>query len=105
FFYLIHPAPTPPLFPYTTLFRSQHLRVSRAHRALMDPGTSTSRVTIERVIETLRDKPGALMPILHGIQDALGFIPPDAVPLIAEDRKSTRLNSSHVKISYAVFCL
>ena len=49
--------------------------------------------TIERVIEQLRHKAGALLPVLHGIQDALGFIPPDAVPLIAD-----RLNLSRAEV-------
>src|SRR5690606_1513955 len=40
--------------------------------------------------------------IMHGIETAGDPIPPSAC---AADRKSTRLNSSHVKISYAVFCL
>ena len=38
-------------------------------------------------------RPGALLPVLHGIQDALGFIPPDAVPLIAD-----RLNLSRAEV-------
>ena len=49
--------------------------------------------TIEHVIEQLRHKAGALLPVLHGIQDALGFIPPDAVPLIAD-----RLNLSRAEV-------
>ena len=39
--------------------------------------------TVQAVITTLKDKPGALLPILHGIQDALGYIPADSVPAIA----------------------
>ena len=35
------------------------------------------------IVKEWQDKPGALLPILHGIQDALGFVPADAVPLIA----------------------
>ncbi len=54
---------------------------------------STAHQTIERVIEQLRHKPGALLPVLHGIQDTLGFIPPDAVPLIAG-----RLNLSRAEV-------
>lgn len=37
----------------------------------------------QAVIDGLKDIPGALLPILHGIQDELGYIPPDSVPLIA----------------------
>jgi formate dehydrogenase subunit gamma len=39
------------------------------------------------------DRPGALMPVLHGIQDALGYVPPDAVPEIAK-----RLNLSRAEV-------
>lgn len=39
---------------------------------------------IGRVIEEHRDWPGALLPILHGIQAALGCVPPEAVPQIAQ---------------------
>jgi len=40
--------------------------------------------TVQAVITKLKDKPGALLPILHGIQDALGYIPADSVPAIAQ---------------------
>lgn len=36
------------------------------------------------IINALKHKPGALMPILHGIQDEIGYVPEDAVPLMAE---------------------
>ncbi len=39
---------------------------------------------IDRVIEERRSQAGALLPILHGIQDELGFVPPDAVAQIAD---------------------
>ena len=38
---------------------------------------------VAAVIDDLKEKPGALLPILHGIQDGLGYIPPDSVPMIA----------------------
>ncbi|WP_454762992.1 formate dehydrogenase subunit gamma [Cupriavidus campinensis] len=38
---------------------------------------------IERIVNARRDMPGALLPILHEIQDSHGFIPADAVPVIA----------------------
>src|SRR5262245_63600742 len=67
----------PPLFPYTTLFRSAG---NREHRELY-----------ERNVE-----PG--QPRRHGIRSSGGAAG-------RADRKSTRLNSSHLGISYAVFCL
>jgi len=45
---------------------------------------------ISAIIEDLKDKPGALLPVLHGIQDRLGYIPPEAVPLIANGLNLTR---------------
>src|SRR3989442_11586119 len=39
------------------------------------------------------------------LSDAYGFLAEGVAELFLEDRKSTRLNSSHVRISYAVFCL
>ncbi|MEZ5520150.1 MAG: formate dehydrogenase subunit gamma [Dokdonella sp.] len=50
------------------------------------PGPALDSVASEAVraaIEACRDVPGALLPILHGIQDALGHVPPAAVPVIA----------------------
>src|SRR5581483_12424566 len=69
FFLMIRRPPTSPLFPYTTLFRSQ-----------AGPG----------------------------LPPQLPIAPPAPAPAPtapAPDRKSTRLNSSHANISYAVFCL
>lgn len=58
-----------------------------------------SPAIVARIIEQNRARPGALLPILHEIQDALGCIPPEAVPPIA-----TALNLSraevHCVISY-----
>src|SRR5690349_22747316 len=77
------PLPGSTLFPYTTLFRSDQLVLVAA--ALRDE--LPARVNEVRLAVELADVPRRLGA--------------DAV----EDRKSTRLNSSHVEISYAVFCL
>src|SRR5947199_6914878 len=78
FFLIIRRPPRSTLFPYTTLFRS------RAGRAGGDDGDRGRRRRPER---DDHDRPGGR-------------------PLRARpDRKSTRLNSSHLGISYAVFCL
>src|SRR5436190_14127372 len=82
--------PRPPrstLFPYTTLFRSPLHDV---------------RLRLEKNRELLRHGAGA---ILHSILDK---VVDDYTPVLVNldvDRKSTRLNSSHTVISYAVFCL
>lgn len=39
---------------------------------------------VQAVIAEHQDRPGALLPILHGVQDALGYVPKDAVPIIAK---------------------
>jgi formate dehydrogenase subunit gamma len=45
---------------------------------------------VEAALGAHRGRPGALLPILHAIQDVLGWIPPDAVALIARDLNQTR---------------
>src|SRR2546426_7115482 len=76
FFLMIRRPPRSTLFPYTTLFRS---RVDLERLAREAPERLSPNVLLRPVIEA------ALLPTL--------------------DRKSTRLNSSHLVISYAVFCL
>ena len=44
----------------------------------------STETTVQEIITALKNKPGALLPILHGIQDALGYIPPESVPAIAQ---------------------
>src|SRR3712207_8836688 len=84
---MIRRPPRSTLFPYTTLFRSE--LVEGEPRAMAPAGFDHGRVALRigaRILE-------------HVDQAALGEV------LAAEDRKSTRLNSSHANISYAVFCL
>src|SRR3712207_7549905 len=86
FFLMIRRPPRSTLFPYTTLFRSA------GHPAQPRPA----------VVVGQRDAGAHLLDVLRRVQVvALGEVPPQP----AEDRKSTRLNSSHANISYAVFCL
>src|SRR5947207_9949508 len=86
--------PRPPLFPYTTLFRSLQRALDQV---MMDVCLHKLPVTfvLDRAGITGDDGPSH-----HGIFD-LTFL--RAMPGL--DRKSTRLNSSHTVISYAVFCL
>src|SRR3712207_8237160 len=87
---MIRRPPRSTLFPYTTLFRSE--LESR------NPGPP---VPILRVLSSARDEAAATPPepSSHRIPQSL----PDSQR--SRDRKSTRLNSSHANISYAVFCL
>src|SRR5688572_32661876 len=86
--------PRPTLFPYTTLFRSEGrahaaAAVARAHHAVA-----------ERAVE-VRDAGRTVVPLQAG----LAVQTRRAFDEGRSDRKSTRLNSSHSQISYAVFCL
>src|SRR5207253_9887424 len=91
------PIPLPPistLFPYTTLFRSWDPELRKFWITV--PGPSGGSPAIDRVdpISMQVDKTYTLdCGSLTGAVECVG------------DRKSTRLNSSHVAISYAVFCL
>lgn len=58
---------------------------------------------IADTITTLKDKPGALLPILHGIQDGLGYIPADAVPEIAKALNLSRAEVHGVISFYHYF--
>jgi formate dehydrogenase subunit gamma len=47
--------------------------------------TAEQRAAVETACATRKELPGALMPILHAVQEALGFVPKDAVPIIARE--------------------
>ncbi len=59
--------------------------------------------TVQSFITTLKDKPGALLPILHGIQNALGYIPADSVPAIAQGLHLSRAEVHGVISFYHYF--
>jgi len=69
----------------------------------MAPLDSQTQQAVSAVVERLKDKPGALLPILHGIQDALGYIPPAAVPTIAEGLNVSRADVHGVISFYHYF--
>jgi formate dehydrogenase subunit gamma len=56
-----------------------------------------------RIARELKDKPGALLPILHGIQEELGYVPPEAIPTIAEVLNLTRAEVHGVVTFYHDF--
>src|SRR3712207_8410762 len=83
---MIRRPPRSTLFPYTTLFRSftnisHYAKIVRDKSLLRQLIKATNKITSEALEEE------------------------DEAEVILEDRKSTRLNSSHANISYAVFCL
>jgi formate dehydrogenase subunit gamma len=58
---------------------------------------------IEAAVASNKDKPGALLPILHGIQDNIGYIPPEAVPVIASELNLSRAEVHGVISFYHYF--
>src|SRR3712207_7407359 len=83
FFLMIRRPPRSTLFPYTTLFRS-------LHGDTMLCSTSSTTQSPFHIPPQRRRK------VVHGSV---------LTAVLGQDRKSTRLNSSHANISYAVFCL
>src|SRR3989442_10298614 len=81
FFLMIRRPPRSTLFPYTTLFRSFKEEIQYQHRRDSDCCQAHQSFEVELCMQYLDFK------------------------TLMRDRKSTRLNSSHVRISYAVFCL
>lgn len=64
---------------------------------------STTQLIVQEVITALKGKPGALLPILHGIQDALGHIPADSIPVIAKALNLSRAEVHGVISFYHYF--
>lgn len=58
---------------------------------------------VAEVIDNLKEKPGALLPILHGIQDTLGYIPAGSVPMIASALNLSRAEVHGVITFYHYF--
>src|SRR5256885_6968653 len=82
FFLMIRRPPRSTLFPYTTLFRSRQAQ-------------DRERRLVGVILDHQRNRVGHELVARRMVRDAI----------VVEDRKSTRLNSSHLVISYAVFCL
>src|SRR5437762_6017812 len=101
FFLMIPRPPRSTLFPYTTLFRSRHLEIARAVRVAHQPDRR------QDLLERLVAEGGIDGQIAVRIRMNLvrAELLQRRVHPFTRDRKSTRLNSSHRCISYAVFCL
>ena len=65
--------------------------------------TSKEQAAVVRACIEGKDKPGALLPILHAVQDAIGFVPPDAVDLIAKALNLSRAEIHGVVTFYHYF--
>src|SRR3712207_7732240 len=109
---MIRRPPRSTLFPYTTLFRSTDAALAQyrqlaakkliAIHAAETKETAefsklnTGRSEVDRIMEHLR--PNFVVHMTNATEDEMSLV-------AKRDRKSTRLNSSHANISYAVFCL
>src|SRR5699024_12079031 len=89
FLFLLPPPPSSSLFPYTTLFRSLSSDLITSIETMRAELTEIAEGRVDLIIGTQLVAKGHNFPRLN----------------LVGDRKSTRLNSSHVSISYAVFCL
>src|SRR5688572_32487055 len=94
---MLRPPPRPTLFPYTTLFRSSSAGKPSGPPAGGEGGGDTGGTG---GVTATGGKDGGTGGASAGTGGTT--VTPDAAP---PDRKSTRLNSSHSQISYAVFCL
>src|SRR3712207_8558916 len=90
---MIRRPPRSTLFPYTTLFRSKLVVFLDEAHLLFDDATDAFLDALERTVRLIRSKGVGVFFVTQQPTD------------LSEDRKSTRLNSSHANISYAVFCL
>src|SRR5256885_10713105 len=100
---MIRRPPRSTLFPYTTLFRSDllHRVVTNLVLNAVQAAGPGARVTVRTGRPAVDDLPVGLT-----VENPVALVVEDNGPGIPEkDRKSTRLNSSHLVISYAVFCL
>ena len=62
-----------------------------------------TQALVNEITSALKDKPGALLPILHGIQDAIGYVPPECVPDIAKALSLSRAKVHGVISFYHYF--
>jgi formate dehydrogenase subunit gamma len=84
----------------------QGTRALRSVPVRPEPGANLppgQRAAVCELIATLRDKPGALLPVLHGVQDALGYVPDEAIPLIAHELNRSRAEVHGVVSFYHYF--
>src|SRR2546429_5946838 len=98
FFLMIRRPPRSTLFPYTTLFRSLY-----AHLCVIAMGLRGMQT--EENVRRLLDNLSGLEKHLEKFADKFAVMGTHLKNAAQRDRKSTRLNSSHGYISYAVFCL
>src|SRR3712207_7010072 len=96
---MIRPPPRSTLFPYTTLFRSAQQALGVAVVVQVEPRPQR----LGRVADQQRGAGHGEVDVLADLHRPGAAVRPALDAVL--DRKSTRLNSSHANISYAVFCL
>src|SRR5260221_1885108 len=96
---MIRRPPRSTLFPYTTLFRSLPQWLAQLHAAPPAPQATHLLVTPGRAAAAVQQ---AMASVPESRSSVMSWY---LLGVSARDRKSTRLNSSHTVISYAVFCL
>src|SRR3712207_8897142 len=97
---MIRRPPRSTLFPYTTLFRSHARKLAAFLRILEQLGAGPDEAAFVG-----DDFPDLAILRVVALPVAVANAVPEIVAASRVDRKSTRLNSSHANISYAVFCL
>src|SRR3712207_8985594 len=96
---MIRRPPRSTLFPYTTLFRSEPIGPPRVRNIIVALLLSLGvGIGLAFLLDYLDDT-------LKSVEDVDRHVHLPTLAIIPADRKSTRLNSSHANISYAVFCL
>src|SRR5437867_10726994 len=95
---MIRRPPISTLFPYTTLFRSGAYLAVKSEGEVYEAEIAREKAEVEENPEEEIEE----MSLFYQLQ---GFSQEEAQKMAERDRKSTRLNSSHRTISYAVFCL
>src|SRR5256885_8561263 len=102
---MIRPPPGPPLFPSTPLSRSAATAVGQDRPVEVRTGRADPHAlpVVGEDLQTAYVRGGGAAPLGRRPAGGVADHPADRAVVVGRDRKSTRLNSSHLVISYAVF--
>src|SRR5207249_6807496 len=99
----LRPPPSSTLFPYTTLFRS--VVDALGNRTTLGYDSASNQIKVKNPLGKITTSLFDNLNRVQAVINPLGRRTTNVYDAVGEYRKSTRLNSSHVSISYAVFCL